>query len=78
MITCTFINPPAKGNGRILYYKRQDRETIKLFSAQFGVAFREEINLIREIIQQYLREVAEREALHSILYSGDRMAKINH
>ncbi|WP_275369377.1 DUF4942 domain-containing protein [Xenorhabdus bovienii] len=41
------------------------------------MAFREEVSLIREVIAEFNKEQAEREMLHSILYSGDRVEKIN-
>ncbi|MDC9582766.1 DUF4942 domain-containing protein [Xenorhabdus sp. PR6a] len=51
--------------------------TTELHFQQSDLAFREEINQIRDVIGQYHRDVTERELLHSILFSGDRVSKIN-
>ncbi|UNH40978.1 DUF4942 domain-containing protein [Moellerella wisconsensis] len=51
--------------------------TADLLFQQNDVAFREEVNQIRSVIAEYQREEAEREILHKILFSGDRVSKIN-
>ncbi|MEQ4658439.1 DUF4942 domain-containing protein [Providencia manganoxydans] len=51
--------------------------TADLLFQQNDVAFREEVNQIREIIAEYQQEETEREMLHKILFSGDRISKIN-
>ncbi|MEW2741596.1 DUF4942 domain-containing protein [Providencia rettgeri] len=51
--------------------------TADLLFQQNDVAFREEVNQIRAIIAEYQQEEGEREMLHKILFSGDRVSKIN-
>lgn len=42
------------------------------------LVFREEMNQIRNVISDFQSEVKEREILHSILFTGDRVSKINN
>lgn len=42
------------------------------------LVFREKMNQIRNVISAFLAEVKELEMLHSILFAGDRVTKINN